>query len=1190
MNKKRELTTPIRLRQRDKNSHTIHASIFDHGVTYDLSKKSVQFNASKPDGTIIQQSASITGNAIEYTLPDQATAVTGKVKCYFSILDSSGNVVDSTATFYLEVEDAINLTAGSKSYIESIDAIKSNFESKVATINAQLDKVQQDLNNKNASGQDVLNRINKIKSDAESALAKLNSDAQTTLSGIDSKITSLVNDKWNTKSADLDTKYNSHIKELDGSWNTLRDKALQQSNEITNKNNQASSLITSITNTKNDAEKALEKLRNDASTTLSNLEKSANSLVAQAVADSEARIAGNLIDPNLNNWSKSDVAQQAFKSINFDGTTNSIAYQGAGGTEVIYTKLNLELYKHYKLRFRFTPKSDIRDLQNGTNDKIKIAIWRTLPGIGPWGGEQGTPNLTSQIKDIAINQDKFYEIGFYSDNAKELYFAFNFHNVKDGIAYNFEINSISVVNIENTIQSLADSSYPRKFGSAGDDLFSYKNNHEIRIYDNVADVKNKPSSASNWFVAVIDTVRNSWGNIKVFCPGVGSWQIDLAAGNWNSWFTLFDSRNAYSKSEIDKSFVKSVQGVNPDASGNVNLPRQTVIKSYDFDNNTEPSEKKSYVYGDAWLADSAIIKGLINWLPKKYAGLKDIPQNTDLNSIMLSGIYGLHGQTVKNLPNGQNQIWATMLVMNSYSNDNTNNGVQIILNSNSTSFWYRGWNKSSGSITFLDWSKVATSSDFANYYNKPEIDNKFKSIVLNIVDFGAKAEDSNFDNAPAFNRAIQSLPSTGGIIYIPNGNFFLKSTVTIDRSYVHIMGLNHGLRSGIDPSDGTTQTGGGGAKVTVQNSISAFKIQNTHNDKRLSGITFSGFDLKGDTNGGVGIDGVSNTDRVVIDNMTINNIGTGVKLNGADAPRITNSWIAETKSSIQLTGASQQAEIKNNSLGAQPQGITILLENADRYNISSNNIYPDGSSAIRLLNPVHGAIVGNTISAYYTGIIEMLPNGNTYGNGNTISSNTITIESWKNNPIGRDNKWGIIHIEGYDNLISSNNILANGSPQNTTGILIMKGDRNKIASNILNIPNSNANVVCNGSANNTSVVYSTKNSSFQNGLNNTNTNIDVDSWGNYYNKSEIDGTINVLKNRCEALETQLAVLKGQMSNLLSVINVSNGTLIANGTLSINGQIKQTYGGTDQFVAYAPNGTRRGYFGFYDGGDFVTRKG
>ena len=372
------------------------------------------------------------------------------------------------------------------------------------------------------------------------------------------------------------------------------------------------------------------------------------------------------------------------------------------------------------------------------------------------------------------------------------------------------------------------------------------------------------------------------------------------------------------------------------------------------------------------------------------------------------------------------------------------------------------------------------------------INQKMSTMFVNILDFGAQPENVNFDNAPAFNKAIQALPSVGGTVFIPNGNYFLKSTVNVDRSYVHIMGFNNGLRSGIDPADGSTQTGGGGAKVTVQNPITAFKLENTHNDKRLSGITFSGFDLRGDTNGGVGIDGVSNSDRIVIDNMTINNVGIGVRLYAADAPRITNSWIAETQSSILLTGASQQAEIKNNSLGAQPKGTTIYMENPDRFNISGNNIYPDGASAIRILNPVHGSIVGNTISAYYNGMIEFLPNSDgAFGNGNVISGNVIALEAWHDNPDGKDNKWGVIHIEAFNNVISNNNLLANGTPHDTTGILIMRGDYNRIANNVITIPDTVSKVVINGAANNNWVVYSTEGSAFQDGGNPSNKNIGI---------------------------------------------------------------------------------------------------
>lgn len=373
-----------------------------------------------------------------------------------------------------------------------------------------------------------------------------------------------------------------------------------------------------------------------------------------------------------------------------------------------------------------------------------------------------------------------------------------------------------------------------------------------------------------------------------------------------------------------------------------------------------------------------------------------------------------------------------------------------------------------------------------------KITSKMSSMFVNVLDFGAQPENVNFDSAPAFNKAIQALPSVGGTVFIPNGNYFLKSTVTIDRSYVHIMGFNNGLRSGIDATDGSTQTGGGGAKVTVQNPTTAFKLENTHNSNRLSGITFSGFDLRGDTNAGVGIDGISNTDRTVIDNMTINNVGIGVRLNGADAPKISNSWIAETQSAILLTGASQQAEIKNNSLGAQPNGTTIYMENPDRFNITGNNIYPDGASAIRILNPVHGSIVGNTISAYYNGIIEFLPNDSgAYGNGNVISGNVIALESYKDNPDGKDKMWGIVHLQAFNNAITGNNILANNTPTDTTGLLIRKGDYNRVASNVITIPNTNGKVIINGEANNNWVVYTTEGSAFQDGGNKSNKNIGI---------------------------------------------------------------------------------------------------
>lgn len=335
--------------------------------------------------------------------------------------------------------------------------------------------------------------------------------------------------------------------------------------------------------------------------------------------------------------------------------------------------------------------------------------------------------------------------------------------------------------------------------------------------------------------------------------------------------------------------------------------------------------------------------------------------------------------------------------------------------------------------------------------------------------------------------------SKGGTIYIPTGtSYTMKSTVNIYKSYITVKGDGGGLRSGIDPGNKNSAAGGGGSMLRVVSGVTAFNIKNQNGvTGRLSGITFTGFQLRGDGNNGFGIKSETDTDGVKIEDMVINNVGQGIELRGADAPTITNNWISETMAGIKLAGASQAALITNNHIGAQPKGVSIDMENPSGFNISANTIYPDGGSNISLYNPVHGTVTGNTISSYYNGIINVLPNGNgTYGNGNVISNNVISVNDWKKNPAGRDNKWGIVHVEGYSNRIDGNSIIADNAPRNYTGILIMKGDNNRLSNNSIGIAgiSSDAKVVVNGSAHNNVVSSSIANSEFQNGNNSSNKN------------------------------------------------------------------------------------------------------
>lgn len=335
----------------------------------------------------------------------------------------------------------------------------------------------------------------------------------------------------------------------------------------------------------------------------------------------------------------------------------------------------------------------------------------------------------------------------------------------------------------------------------------------------------------------------------------------------------------------------------------------------------------------------------------------------------------------------------------------------------------------------------------------------------NILDYGAQSDRPSFDNAKVFNEIIEEMGQSGGTIYIPVGNFYIDSTIKIDRSYVSIVGDNSGLRSGVDGSTPNTQAGGGGAKLIVSSGVTAIQMIDETSSQRISGVTFKSFQIRGEGNNGIGIEAVQDTDRVVIDDLVINNVGTGVKLHGADAPSIRLSWIAETKTAIILNGASQQASIVNNSLGAQPGGVTIEMENPQWYTISGNNIYPDGASNIRLYNPLYGKISNNTISSRYTGMIELLVNEEgAYGYGNMISGNNLSISNFRPHPERKDIDWGVLHIAASNTFIEGNQMNVDAMPEGYTAIALDVGENNRVTNNYISPESSSEAKITIGSS------------------------------------------------------------------------------------------------------------------------------
>lgn len=374
-------------------------------------------------------------------------------------------------------------------------------------------------------------------------------------------------------------------------------------------------------------------------------------------------------------------------------------------------------------------------------------------------------------------------------------------------------------------------------------------------------------------------------------------------------------------------------------------------------------------------------------------------------------------------------------------------------------------------------------------------------VTLNLAHFGGVPNDPNFDNAPIINRLINDLPKDGGTIILPSGNWYINSPIKVTRSFVTIKGANDGWRSGVDPANSNGQSFGG-AQIKLNGLGDAIDVQSS-DSHRITGCEFQNFAITNTGSKGTGINVMSDNDHFVISGMAMKGLENPIIDKGADAIQIRDNIIAENKNGVNLTGASQQAIIQGNSLGGQPGGISLEMENPSDYNIVGNTIYPDASSNITMYNPVHGTITGNTLSSYTNGIINILPNKNgTMGNANVISGNQLTVNSWHGNGYSRgseggnlvnDTKWGVIHINGYRTMVNGN-VLEMNMPQNSTGVLIMDGNGNRVADNIIDGAHSsnNARVVVNGHANDNIVSGTMNNNSFQNGNNNSNKNINLD--------------------------------------------------------------------------------------------------
>lgn len=290
----------------------------------------------------------------------------------------------------------------------------------------------------------------------------------------------------------------------------------------------------------------------------------------------------------------------------------------------------------------------------------------------------------------------------------------------------------------------------------------------------------------------------------------------------------------------------------------------------------------------------------------------------------------------------------------------------------------------------------------------------------------------------------------GAVIYIPSGDYHLKTQVKIDISYLKIQGSGHGFVSSSirynvpqEQWKDLHDIWPGGSRILVdlkpekndERSGAAFLVER-EGDPRISSVEFENFcidglhfvdDGNGDpentyVNGKTGIYVASAQDSFRITGMGIIYLEHGVTLYNSDALSVHDNFIAECGNCVELRGAGQASKITDNLMGAGYRGHSIYAENFGGLLVVSNNIFPRGRSIVHFRGVLRSSVTANRFHSFYPGMLIFED-----CRENLVSSNHFLRDHEPWPPMqgydnGLNDDYGLIHIEGSCNSVISNHI------------------------------------------------------------------------------------------------------------------------------------------------------------------------
>ena len=331
-----------------------------------------------------------------------------------------------------------------------------------------------------------------------------------------------------------------------------------------------------------------------------------------------------------------------------------------------------------------------------------------------------------------------------------------------------------------------------------------------------------------------------------------------------------------------------------------------------------------------------------------------------------------------------------------------------------------------------------------NYYDVTEwrVGNPHEDIgqVINSILADIKSRQNDSD--------VKQGGKPGAVIYLPPGDYRLRTRVVIDTSFLKIMGSGHGFTSSSIRFNTPEaqwpdlhELWPGGSRILVdlpqgdEREGAAFYVERSGNP-RISSVEFSNFCIDGlhfvgasatgnpentYANGKTGIYVASACDSFRITGMGFVYLEHGITIYQADALTIHDNFIAECGSCIELRDRGQASKITDNLIGAGFAGYSIYAQNFGGLLITANNVFPRGASSIYLDGVVRSSITNNRLHSFYPGMVIFKDNCSE----NLVSSNHFLRDHEPWTPFqgidnGLDDLQGLLSINGNNNTVIGN--------------------------------------------------------------------------------------------------------------------------------------------------------------------------